>query len=77
MYKVIKGFYDMTDPDFGSYHLYNKGDTYPREGREVSEERVDELTGFSLIEEVKAKKRKPKKEAQDDGISDSQENAES
>lgn len=39
-YRVIEGFYDLEDPEGQSYHLYNKGDEYPREGLEPSPERV-------------------------------------
>lgn len=39
-YRVIEGFYDLEDPEGQSYHLYNKGDEYPREGLEPSLERV-------------------------------------
>lgn len=39
-YRVIEGFYDLQDPEGKSYHLYNKGDEYPREGLEPSPERV-------------------------------------
>jgi len=39
-YRVIEGFYDLQDPEGRSYHLYNKGDEYPREGLEPSPERI-------------------------------------
>jgi hypothetical protein len=39
-YRVIEGFYDLQDPEGRSFHLYNKGDEYPREGLEPSPERV-------------------------------------
>ena len=57
-YIVIEGFYDLQDPEGRSFHLYNKGDIYPREGLEPTEERIKELSGpdnrrrQSLIEEV-------------------------
>ena len=42
MYKVIKAFLDLHD----DMHLYNEGDTYPREGAEKpSPERIKELRG--------------------------------
>lgn len=41
MYKVIKHFIDLHDND----HSYNEGDIFPREGVDVSEERIKELTG--------------------------------
>ena len=57
-YRVIEGFYDLQDPEGKSFHLYNKGDNYPREGLEPTEERIAELSGKDnkrrqhLIEEV-------------------------
>lgn len=73
MWFVIKLFTDLQDKD----HLYNEGDPFPREGLEVSEERIKELSssnnlqGTPLIEnkemedaimETKPKKRgRPKK----------------
>lgn len=54
MYKVIKHFIDLHDDD----HSYNEGDIFPREGIDVSEERIKELAGSdnkqhtSLIELV-------------------------
>lgn len=41
MYKVIKHFIDLHDND----HSYNEGDIFPREGVDVSEERIKELAG--------------------------------
>lgn len=41
MYKVIKHFIDLHDND----HSYNEGDIFPREGVDVSEERIKELVG--------------------------------
>ena len=41
MYKVIKHFIDLHDND----HSYNEGDIFPREGVDVSEERIKELSG--------------------------------
>lgn len=41
MYKVIKHFIDLHDND----HSYNEGDIFPREGVDVSEERIQELAG--------------------------------
>ena len=57
-YKVVKGFYDLQDPEGRSHHLYNKGDVYPREGLNPSLERIAELSGADnkrkqpLIEEI-------------------------
>lgn len=62
MYKVIYKFADVED----GLHVYNVGDTYPREGVKVSGRRITELAtcnnkiGRILIEEVKSK---PKKSA--------------
>lgn len=66
MYKVIKFFTDLQDNE----HPYNIGDTFPREGVTVTEDRLAELAGSDnkqgqpLIEEVKEaapKKAAPKK----------------
>lgn len=54
-YKVIKDFKDLQDNN----HIYYKGDPFPREGAEVSEERIEELASENnkrntvLIEAVK------------------------
>lgn len=59
-YKVIKLFTDLHDNDY----LYNVGDTFPRKGISVTEERIAELAGSDnkqhtpLIEKVEAKKKK-------------------
>lgn len=49
MYKVIKKFHDLQDATKTKngmvYHEYNVGDEFPRKGREVSEERLEELAG--------------------------------
>lgn len=53
-YKVIRRFQDLQD----NRHTYNTGDTFPREGFEVSEDRIkqlsttDNLKGKIFIEEV-------------------------
>lgn len=58
MYKVIKYFTDLHDKD----HPYSVGDTFPRAGIEVAEERLKELAGsdnkqgtplIKLVEEKK------------------------
>lgn len=55
MHKVIKYFVDLQDNN----HPYNVGDTFPRKGLEVTEERLAELSGSQnkqgvpLIEKVK------------------------
>lgn len=41
MYRVIKYFTDLQD----SRHPYHVGDQYPRDGKEVSEARIAELSG--------------------------------
>ena len=65
MYKVVKKFVDLQDKN----HLYNVGERYPRNGKNVSENRIHELAtnnnkiGVPLIEEIPEKqiKRQPKK----------------
>ena len=72
MYKVIRFFTDLQDKG----HAYRVGDTFPREGVEVSPERLKELAtsknkrGVPVIEEVEVEvtteeapkpKRKPRK----------------
>ena len=57
-YTVIKEFYDAQDDN----RLYKPGDVYPREGAEVSAERIKELSTSDnacktpLIEEVKSRR---------------------
>lgn len=59
MYKVIKHFTDLQDNN----HSYNVGDTYPRKGLEVKEDRIAELSGAEnlqktpLIAKVEPKKK--------------------
>lgn len=54
MYKVIRDFADITDKNY----IYHAGDTFPREGVVVGEERIAELKGWAnrlsqpLIEKV-------------------------
>lgn len=54
MYKVIHLFTDLQDDN----HLYNIGDSFPREGLQVSEGRLQELSSYQnkqgkpLIEKV-------------------------
>lgn len=61
MYKVIEEFVDLKD----KCHLYEVGDTYPRKGANVSDERIAELAGENnlrgkpVIKKVEAQKRKP------------------
>lgn len=53
-YKVIKYFTDLQDDN----HEYNEGDIFPRSGKQVSKERLTELSnasnrqGKALIERV-------------------------
>lgn len=67
-YTVLKHFRDLQDGGF----VYHEGDTFPRDGLSVSEERILELAstsnkrGISLIEiptkeDVPAPKEAPKK----------------
>lgn len=63
MYKVIQFFTDLQDGE----HPYEAGDTFPREGMDVSEGRLTELAGAfnrqgaPLIEEEQAPAEKPKR----------------
>ena len=63
MYRVLEQFHDLQDfttdkKGEKTYFEYNEGDTYPREGYEPAEWRIDELMGGDnplrnpLIEEV-------------------------
>lgn len=67
MYKVIIQFTDLKD---GGY-LYNVGDTYPREGLEVGEARIKELSGgenrrhIALIEQITEVKDEPRRNTGD------------
>ena len=66
-YKVIKNFADLQDKE----HVYLAGDTFPRKGAEVSDERIAELAsvfnkrGEVLIKAVEEPKKakEPKKKA--------------
>ena len=66
MFRVVVAFADMQD----GHHVYSVGDTFPRTGAKVSQERIDELVsgrnriGKPLIEEIAEKtetKEVPKK----------------
>lgn len=63
-YKVIKYFKDAKDNN----RAYRPGESYPREGLEVSEERLEELSttnnrrGVAVIKAEKPKKEEPKAE---------------
>ena len=64
MYKVIKAFFDLKDNGFP----YNVGDPFPREGKEVSEARIEILASNKnrqntpLIEKVEEPEEEPKAE---------------
>lgn len=64
MYKVIKFFRDLKD----NSHAYKVGDIFPREGKEVSEARIAELSGICnrqgtpLIEAVPEPEKEPAEE---------------
>lgn len=50
MYRVLEQFHDLEDfttdkKGEKTYFEYNEGDTYPREGYEPAEWRIDELMG--------------------------------
>lgn len=71
-YKVIKDFTDLQDNDY----IYRAGDLFPREGVEVSEERIKELSTKNnkrnevLIEAVETKPKGNKAEKQGDNKED-------
>ena len=54
-YKAIKKFRDLEDK---TKQIYNVGEVYPKEGKEVTKKRLDELLGtknrlgYAVIEEV-------------------------
>lgn len=62
MYEVIKGFHDLQDrievKGGFVFHEYRVGDEFPRKGRSVSKDRIEELAsdenaqGIPLIKEV-------------------------
>lgn len=60
-YKVVKAFTDLQD----NRHVYNAGDQFPRDGVDVSEDRLKELSsadnkrGIPLIEAEKPVKEEP------------------
>ena len=62
-YKVVKNFADLQDGN----HVYFAGDTFPRKGVEVSDERIAELASTAnkrreiLIEAVKEPAKAEKK----------------
>ena len=73
MYTVLSGFYDLQD----NQYFYPLGASYPREGLEVSAERIRQLStadnrmGYPLIARVeeepkKASRKRVKKDAHTD-----------
>lgn len=64
MYRVVHFFTDLQDNE----HPYNVGDTFPRRGKRVSDERLAELSGTGnrqkvrLIEEVKRGRKNVKRD---------------
>lgn len=60
MYRVIRFFTDLQDNDYA----YNVGDTFPRDGVDVTEERLAELSGsdnkqgIPLIEKVRTRRKR-------------------
>lgn len=63
MYKAIRYFTDLNDGSFP----YHPGDEFPREGLQVSDERIENLLtgnnrrGIPVIEKVEETKPKPEK----------------
>ena len=63
MYRVIKAFVDLQDNNY----KYDVGDTYPRNGLNVLQSRINELASNKnlqktpLIEEIPEKVEEPKK----------------
>ena len=74
MFTVIKSFTDLQD---GNY-LYLEGDTYPREGLEVSDERLAELstTANRRGEPLIAKVEEPKEEEPSEPLTEEVEESE-
>lgn len=68
MYRVVARFADLQDRE----HVYYPGDAFPRDGAEVSEERLRELStadnrlGKPLIEKVEKKVEAPVEDAKDE-----------
>lgn len=52
MYKSLITWRDLTDK-----HLYHEGDEFPFDGRDVSEERINQLTGSHNLAEIAVIKR--------------------
>lgn len=47
-YKTLKAIRDLQDNE----HYYKKGETYPRKGFKVAQERLDELVQIGAIEKT-------------------------
>ena len=71
-YKVISRFYDKQDE---TKYVYNVGDAFPREGQEITEKRIEELSSNKntlkkpLIELIKSE------EVKEDDVAKDEENA--
>lgn len=69
MYKVKEEFVDLKD----KCYLYKAGDTYPRKGTNVSDERIAELSGKNnlrgkpIIEKVATQRKKSEGKAKKEG----------
>lgn len=70
MYQVIVEFYDLQD----KYKHYLPGDTFPREGLSVSDERLEMLAsdrttlGVPVIAKVEDEKPAPRKRVKKDAV---------
>lgn len=75
MYRVIKSFTDLQD---GNY-LYRVGDEFPRTGKKVTDERIDELASpdnrqrTPLIKAVDEPKAEPVADVTDDAVETAEE----
>lgn len=69
-YRVIKHFCDLTDDGY----VYREGDTFPREGLTVSDERAEELStsanrrGTPLIERIEEASEEPAFEPKEEPV---------
>lgn len=67
MWRVIRDFYDLQDGNF----FYKVGDTFPRAGKVVSDDRLaflasdKNLLRTPVIEKVPEKVKKPRKKTED------------
>ena len=70
MYRVVHEFYDLQD----SFKHYIPGDTFPRDGLTVSEERLEMLAsdrtslGVPVIAKVEDEKPAPRKRVKKDAV---------